>query len=63
MKENFNSHKVSNLLLRLRSIVDCIESKGNQFLDDKVFNDAVSALENIKKEFQLIREDKNEDSH
>lgn len=60
MKKEFNSHKASNLINRLRSIVDCIESEGDQFLDDQVYNDVVLALENIKKEFQLMREGENE---
>ena len=63
MKKKFDSHKVNNLLLRLRSIVECISSQGDKFLDDDVFNDAVTALENIKKELNTIRKAKNEKSN
>lgn len=63
MKAAFNSHKVSNLINRLRSIVDCMEADGKQFFNEKVYTDVILTLEDIKNEFQIIREDKNEENN
>lgn len=59
---NLDKHNVQNCLLRLRSILECIEMEGESFVTEKVSTDVDEALETIRKEFLKISKGKPNDN-
>lgn len=51
-----NKHKMHNYLTRLRSILDCIENEGDEFVNKEVSSDIIEALEFLDSEFRKVTE-------
>lgn len=57
-KSTLNTHKIENFLIRLNSIMECIETQGDEFVTEEVKRDAIEAVDFIKNEFLKASQEK-----
>lgn len=53
-KTSIDKHKLHNNLTRLRSILECIEKDGDEFVTQEVSNDISEAIDLINSEFEKV---------
>lgn len=53
-KTKIDKHKLHNNLTRLRSILECIEIEGDEFVNQEVSNDIIESINFITSEFEKV---------